>query len=200
MLILRTLQAKRNFTKVNGDTVVDLIRGVISFLGVKVNQGRTYVVEDGVEMRPDLISKVFYQTTSSMCLLLKYNGISNPFSVNVGDLFKVPDDDVLNQLIKNPEDINGTADNWMNSTRKKKKQFIVKPKTKQDKARLDYLQQNAAANTIAPPNVAKDTSVKVVNGKIVFGTDVTSIKKNDCPDPISRTKLQAALLKNKIFS
>jgi hypothetical protein len=38
----------------------------------------------------------------------------------------------------------------------------------------------------------------VVNGKIVFGTDVTSIKKEDCPDPISRTKLQATLLKNKI--
>jgi hypothetical protein len=64
--------------------------------------------------------------------------------------------------------------------------------------RLDYLQKNSNA-TVAPPNIAKDTSVKVVNGKIVFGADVTSVKKEDCPDPISRTKLQAALVKNKIF-
>jgi hypothetical protein len=101
-------------------------------------------------------------------------------------------------LVK-PVDINGNNENWQTSTRKKKKTAFISPKTKQDKNRLDYLQANSAA-TVAPPNIAKDNSVKVVNGKIVFGTDVTSVKKEDCPDPISRTKLQAALVKNKIFS
>jgi hypothetical protein len=197
MIDLRILQNKKDFTKTNGDVVNDLTRRSVSFRGTLTNQGQTYVVEDGVQMRGDLISKVFYQTASMLCLLLKYNGISNPFAVAVNDVIKVPDGEVLSSLLTTPVDINGSTENWVNSTRKKKRTQFIQPKTKQDANRLNYL-QSVSGTTVAPPNVAKDESVKVVNGKIVFGADVTSIKKEDCPDPISRTKLQAQLLRNKI--
>ena len=197
MIDLRVLQKKKDFTKTNGDVVNDLTRRSVSFRGTLTNQGQTYVVEDGVQMRADLVSKVFYQTVSMLCLLLKYNGISNPFALAVDDVIKVPDGEVLSGMLTNPEDINGSNDNWKTSTRKKKRTQFIQPKTKQDANRLNYLQA-IAGTTVAPPNVAKDESVKVVNGKIIFGADVTSIKKEDCPDPISRTKLQAQLLKNKI--
>lgn len=197
MLELKVLQQKQSFTKTNGDTVVDLTRRSISFMGVKTNQGQRYVVEDGIQMRSDLISKVFYQTTSFLCLLLKYNGISNPFAIDVFDMLTVPNGDTLSALLTTPVNMNGSTDNWQTSTRKKKKAITVNTLTTQDKNRLDYL-QSGASTIVAPPNIAKDTSVKVVNGKIVFGTDVTSIRKEDCPDPISRTKLQTTLLKNKI--
>jgi len=197
MLDLKILQQKKDFTKTNGDTVNDLTRRSISFRGILVNQGRTYSVEEGIQMRGDLISKIFYQTSSFLCILLKYNGISNPFALAVGDLIKIPDGAVLSGMLTEPSQINGSNDNWLTSTRKKKRAAFIQPKTKQDKNRLDYLQK-VSGTQVAPPNIAKDESVKVVNGKIVFGTDVTSIKKEDCPDPISRTKLQAQLLKNKI--
>jgi hypothetical protein len=109
----------------------------------------------------------------------------------------VPDGEVISSLLTTPVDINGSNENWVNSTRKKKRTQFIQPKTRQDANRLNYL-QSVSGTTVAPPNVAKDESVKVVNGKIVFGADVTSIKKEDCPDPISRTKLQAQLLRNKI--
>lgn len=197
MIDLRVLQKKKDFTKTNGDVVNDLTRRSVSFRGTLTNQGQTYVVEEGIQMRADLVSKVFYQTVSMLCLLLKYNGISNPFALAVDDVIKVPDGEVLSGMLTNPEDINGSNDNWQSSTRKKKRTQFIQPKTKQDSNRLNYLQA-IAGTTVAPPNVAKDESVKVVNGKIIFGADVTSIKKEDCPDPISRTKLQAQLLKNKI--
>jgi hypothetical protein len=197
MLSLSIFQNKKRFTKTNGDEVDDLTRRSVTFRGVLVGQGKLYNVEEGVQMRGDLISKIFYQTTNFLCILLKYNGISNPFSINVNDLIRVPDGEVLSGMLTNPVDINGSNNNWQTSTRKKKRTAFIQPKTKQDKNRLDYLQKTAGA-VVAPTNIAKDTSVKVVNGKIVFGTDVTSIKKEDCPDPISRTKLQATLLKNKI--
>jgi hypothetical protein len=199
MLDLKILQQKGDFTKTNGDTVNDLTRRSVSFRGVLIDQGRTYSVEEGIQMRMDLISKIFYQTVSFACVLFKYNGISNPFALDINDLIKVPDGSVLSGMLTKPVDFNGSNENWMNSTRKKKKSAFLKPKTKQDKNRLDYLQANSST-MVAPPNIAKDKSVKVVNGKIIFGTDVTSVKKEDCPDPISRTKLQAALVKNKIFS
>lgn len=197
MLDLAILQRKKDFTKTNGDVVQDLTRRSVTFRGVLTGQGQAYRVEEGIQMRPDLVSKVFYQTVSMLCVLLKYNGISNPFSLAVNDLIRVPDGTVISSLLTEPDNINGSNLNWMESTRKKKKAQFIQPKTKQDRNRLNYL-QSIAGTTVAPPNVAKDESVKVVNGKIIFGADVTSIKKEDCPDPISRTKLQAQLLKNKI--
>lgn len=197
MLDLQILQNKRTFIKTNGDTVVDLTRRSISYTGSIINQGQRYMVEDGIQMRGDLIANIFYQTTSFLCLLLKYNSISNPFSIDIMDILTIPLGTTLSSLLITPTDINGSNDNWQTSTRKKKKTSQITPKTRQDKNRLDYLQQNSST-MVAPPNISKDTSVKVVNGKIIFGTDVTSVKKDDCPDPISRTKLQAALIKNKI--
>jgi hypothetical protein len=199
MIDLKIFENKRDFTKINGDTVVDLTRRSVSFKGVKIGQGKSYLVEDGIEMRADLLSKAFYQTSGLLCLLLKYNGISNPFSLNVGDLIKIPDDGVLLSMVSNPEKLNGSGGNWQTSTRKKKSSAAINPKTKQDETRINYL-QSTSSTQIAPTNVARDKSVKIVNGRIVFGTDVTSIKKDDCPDPISRTKLQAALLKNKLIN
>ena len=61
MLDLKVLQQKGDFTKTNGDVVNDLTRRSVSFRGVLVNQGRTYAVEEGIQMRGDLISKIFYQ-------------------------------------------------------------------------------------------------------------------------------------------
>lgn len=199
MIDLTVLQNKKTFIKVNGDKVVDLIRRSVSFLNVKVNQGKQYIVEEGLQMRGDLVARAFYQSSSIMCILLKYNGISNPFSINVNDIIQVPDGAVLSAMSTRPDDINGMPDNWTTSTRKKKKAGSIKPSSKIDKARIEYLVKSTG-QTIAPPNIAKDNSVKIANGKIVFGADVTSVKKDDCPDPISRTKLQAALLKNKLFS
>jgi len=198
MIDLKILGNKLSFTKINGDVVTDLTRRSVSFKGVLVNQGKSFIVDDGLQMRGDLLSKILYQTTSFMCVLFKYNGISNPFALDINDFIKAPDGAVLSSMLTTPDNINGSNNNWENSTRKKKKTALISPKTKQDKNRLDYLQKNSNA-VVAPPNIAKDTSVKVVNGKIVFGNDVTSVKKDDCPDPISRTKLQAALVKNKIF-
>jgi len=200
MIDLKILANKLSFTKTNGDVVTDITRRSVSFKGILIGQGRSLIVDDGLQMRGDLLSKILYQTTSFMCVLFKYNGISNPFSLDINDVIKAPDGAILSSMLTNPDNINGSNNNWETSTRKKKKTSLISPKTKQDKMRLDYLQKNANTNTqIAPPNIAKDTSVKVVNGKIVFGADVTSVKKEDCPDPISRTKLQAALVKNKIF-
>lgn len=198
MLELQLFGQKNSFIKTNGDTVIDLTRRGISFKGVTVNQGRTYIVENGIEMRPDLISKVCYQTNSLLCMLMKYNGISNPFSINEGDILKIPNGEVLSSLKSEPALINGSNDNWITSTRKKNKKATSKIKTLQDSNRVEYLQQLNEKPRLTPPNIAKDTSVKVVNGKIIFGTDVTSVRKQDCPDPISRTKLQAQLIKNKI--
>lgn len=191
MLGLKTLTNKKEFTKPNGDVVVDLIRRAVSYLGIRINGGQLYAVTDETCMRPDLISYIFYQKTDYADLLLKYNGYSNPFSLNIGDVIRIPDSATLNKF--------GAAPTLAEfGPRKKKSNAVFTPKTKKDKRRAEYLQKKAGAAPAVPPNVALDSSVKVANGKIIFGGDVTSISKQDCPTPISRAKLKETLIKNKI--
>ena len=181
MLRLKLLYSKPFFKRKCGDTVVDLTRRSVSFVDVRSNAGQPYLVKEDFIMRPDLIANQFYGSSDKVDLLLKYNGYSNPFSVGLDAFFSIPPDLKLDQ------------------PRKKKANVKFEPKTKKDKRRLDFLTRKGGA-TAPPvaPNVALDKGVKVQNGQIVFGSDVTSVKKEDCPEPISRTKLIQSLIQNKI--
>lgn len=263
MLFLKTLTNKKTFTKANGDVLVDLIRRSVSFLGIRTNSGKTYIVTEETAMRPDLISQYFYQDQNYLDVLLKYNGYSNPFALDVGDILKIPNVKTLEKFSKEQVDevigsngYTGGTDTFGTSTgslsnnimsRKKSTNIVLSPKTKKDKARLKYLLQRSniadanlaklnalinsgsinpeditsqvlaalqggnfsgtkpsnsafqVGNTVpVPPNIALDNGVKIENGRIIFGSDVTNLKKEDCTEPVSRAKLKETLLKNKI--
>jgi hypothetical protein len=193
MLNLKTLLNKQSFTKLNGDKVVDLVRRSVSFLGIRLNSGITYQVTDESAMRADLIANYYYQDSSNCDLLLKYNGYSNPFAIDINDVIRIPETTTLSSY--------GEPGSLLEigKPRKKKATTVFQPTTKQDKRRLAFLIKKAGVGTAPiPPNIAITNGVTISNGKIIFGTDVTNIKKEDCPEPISRTKLKESLLKNKI--
>lgn len=193
MLNLKTLLNKSEFTKLNGEIVVDLIRRAVSFLGIKSNSGINYQVTEETAMRSDLISNYYYQDSSFCDLLLKYNGYSNPFVIDVNDIIKIPETSTLSNFGKG-----GTALE-IGKPRKKKATSVFQPTTKKDKSRINFLIKKAGVGAAPiPPNIAITNGVTISNGKIIFGADVTNIKKEDCPEPISRTKLKESLLKNKI--
>ena len=193
MLNLKTILNKKVFTKLNGDSVVDLIRRSVSFLGIKSNTGMRYQVTDETAMRSDLISNYYYQNSSLCDLLLKYNGYSNPFAIDVNDIIIIPDTSILNTFGQDGKALE------IGKARKKKAARVFQPTTKKDARRLNFLIKKAGVGTAPiPPNIAIANGVTISNGKIIFGTDVTNIKKEDCPEPISRTKLKESLLKNKI--
>jgi hypothetical protein len=188
MLSIDVLDAKRFFVKA-GKQIVDLTRKSVSFFGVDKQAGEVYFVEPEAEMRPDLVANSLLGSIYYTGVLLKYNGISNPFSLVKDQMLRIPNSEDLEKFSVQPADIL--------SNRSRKAIDIVKPKTVQDSKRIDYLRNRGAL--AVPPTVALDESVRVVNGKIIFGSDVTSVKKEDCPDPISRARLKETLLKNKIF-
>lgn len=188
MLTLSTLRTKKFFEKA-GQSIVDLTRRSISFLKVKQRTGDIYIIEKELEMRPDLVAHAFTKDTSMTCYLMKYNDVSNPFSVYEGMVWRIPAADELGKMQAEPIDIL--------AKRSRDKSDFIKPKSKQDQKRIDYLKSKGAL--AVPTNVALDDSVKVVNGRIIFGADVTSVKKEDCPEPLSRARLKETLLKNKIF-
>lgn len=130
----------------------------------------THTVNADEVGRIDLIANGYYRNPDKLELILKYNGISNPFSINEGDVLLIPDDSL--PLVKwkrvNPmasEEISelNIRDQFVNSKRL----------TERDAKRVEYLKRKAAqrangSSEILPPNLLKpgEKNIIIENGKI----------------------------------
>lgn len=195
MLLSRILRAKKTFTTKVGDTIVDLISSTFSFEAASgPTQGYIRVGEFEV-MRPDLVSARIYSDQQYYEPLLKYNGISNPFSLDVNEILLAPPFKNLEAMITAPRKIVEKGTELAASNESK----LVIPKTVKDKKRLDALKDKV--KEIVPPNVntSGNKNVKVRDGRVIFGEDVTQVNKDNCPVPISRARLVQQLTKVNLF-
>jgi hypothetical protein len=127
--------------------------------------------------------------------LLKYNGISNPFAIERYDILLVPPYKNLEQMLVSPKEIIDIGSQQKESNEDK----LLNPKTVKDKKRLEALKDKV--KEIVPPNVNTkgNQNVKVKDGKVIFGEDVTQVNKENCPVPISRARLIQQLTKANLF-
>ena len=108
------------------------------------------IIEHTVELReqgrPDLISLKYYGIHDNTDFVLKFNGISNPFSMSEGDIIDIPvNQERFVKFIK-PTRLLGDS---------KKDQFIKERRlTEKDKKRLEFLQSIAEKEAL-PPNRLK---------------------------------------------
>ena len=195
MLISKLLRLKNTFTKENGDVIVDLASATFSF-ETDAGISEAYIrVSEEEQMRPDLLSVRMYGEQRFYEALLKYNGISNPFSIQRYDLLLVPPYKSLERMMVAPKDIVDIGAQQKESNEDK----LLNPKTVKDKKRLEALKDKV--KEIVPPNVNTkgNQNVKVKDGKVIFGEDVTQVTKENCPVPISRARLIQQLTKANLF-
>jgi hypothetical protein len=155
-----------------------------------VRVDKTFVVDEYYAGRIDLISLNLYNNANYSDQILKFNGISNPFSIGVGDVLDVPPLDVLLKQWKKPgigiKEANVVRDKFIDT-----KRLPIK-----DQNRLDYLKRKAAekpngAKEILPPNVLKSdqTNVVIQNGETIVGAAM----------PTTKDRTSALLTSNKAF-
>jgi len=132
-----------------------------------------YTVGNSEVCRVDLISQRFYGTPDYSEYILKYNNISNPFSITTGDVLQIPD--VL-AVLKNFKPINAIGE-FEDAEPSIKDQFVdTKRLTIKDKKRVEYLKKKAAqkengSKEILPPNfLKKDEKNLTINKDIEGGT------------------------------
>lgn len=199
MLSLDTLTKKPNAVNQFGEDVVDLTAATFVYSNEVTIIG-SCVVSDEFEMRSDLVAKVYYGDISKLDFVLKFNGISNPFSLERGTVLLIGDQKEMEANFVS----NSSQDPAAKSADLRAKFFDVNRLTKKDAKRLALIQQkssqfqNAASNL--PPNMSSigDQEIKVQNGVVVFGGDVVANKDN-CPEVLSRARVKAKLLEKKIF-
>lgn len=153
----------------NGEDIIDLTYQVVEFKGESVIVNIVAVDEDS-EMRPDLISYTAYGVPDYWDFILKFNGISNPFSIEVGQYLLIPDISYMSSQIK-------TNSNTKNSADKVRQQYIDESKkSKIDPKKVVYDQMlknltNQISKYNLPPNIAEpgNKEISIEDGKIFLG-------------------------------
>tara|TARA_A100001037_G_C15153237_1_gene641145 strand:+ start:1141 stop:2166 length:1026 start_codon:yes stop_codon:yes gene_type:complete len=98
--------------------------------------------------RPDLICLEYYNSAEDVDYLLKFNGISDPFSINEGDIIKIPVlGDSNYKKLERPSDVDENV---------VRQEFLDKKRlTPKDKKRIDFLKKKYGVKEVLPPNVLK---------------------------------------------
>lgn len=122
--------------------------------------------------RPDKVSYTLFGVVEYVDAILKISEISNPFSLNVGDVIRVPDLKSINSSVQN--------NNIQSMSDEIRKQYIdVKKKPIKD-FKLNKLREEIEKAAL-PPNVSEFGSkqIEIRNGEFVFGENVTENKQNE---------------------
>lgn len=205
MLLIETLRNKSDIL-VNNELIKDMTAKSVEYNGDYL-VSHSVIVDDDLVMRPDLLAKFYYKNSNKLDYLLKFNGISNPFSLNSGDIILIPYEEDMKVAMKPKTSANAGTDKNPSTTQSEvaKKFFDPNRLSKKDQKRLEYLKEKAAqfqnpSGNNLPPNFAEPGAqeLTVKDGKVVFGADVVATKDN-CPDPLSKARAKQKLLERAIF-
>lgn len=168
-----TIDKKVTIKTVNGDDILDLAAPSLK-KGVTFNVLNYVIVRNTEVMRPDSIAQRYYGEMTHTEMLMKFNGISNPFSVDEGDLLMIADP-VSGRFGMNDNSVINRGD-----VRKQyyqpEKEGKPDPRLKTFESRVKIKPASAKkAGQALPPNYATpgDKEFEIVGGKIVFGANVS---------------------------
>ena len=141
-------------------------------------------MSDVYHMRPDLVSQMMYDTDEYAEFVLKFAGISNPFSLDDDDVLLIPNDmQAIGMMADNQsgsEDAEGTVSSGTMAQIRNFFKF-VNHEYQPDRTSYDRLKNtNIPSGVIAPPEnnqtpvyIGEDgkTAVTIRGGRVYFGED-----------------------------
>jgi len=154
-MIFKNLDLK-DTKQFRGETILDLAEPtlIIDTQSRKFKVTRLFLVNEHYVMRPDLISFAVYGSPDYVDIILKANQISNPFTIDIGDILLIIDKDLAQGFYKKPKkpktEIDQTKSLFLNPERASKK----------DIARIKSLQKIAdrksnGASQVKPTNLKR---------------------------------------------
>jgi len=197
MKLEKTIDNKRVFEKPNGDQVIDLTQQ--NYNPANFTKIIDYIiVSQDLAMRPDLISIAAYRDISATDLIMKQNAISNPFSIDEGEIIFIQERREINRQFK---DVGRIADKNRVRT-----QYIDSDKApgiddNLEKFNIRQKPKPGINKPVAlPPNFANfgDEEIKFRGGKVVFGEDITDNKEVCEEETLSKSEFLKRLSKNRM--
>lgn len=178
-----TLDSKSEIKDSNGNTIVDFITPLFNknSTGVKDYMVRR-INADKYVMRPDMVAMAMYGDVDKAEYILKFTGISNPFTLDKDDVLKIPNPtEVYGMMATNHPDEDPR--NKDNGTKIRNRFKYYDPSLNKYHGNYDSYRQlekmKIPSGRIQPKNpsrvmvpyISEDgrTSVTIRNGKIYFG-------------------------------
>jgi len=196
-----TQDSKKEVPDVNGNLYINFLEKDINiinpFEGPKVMS--YYLITDDAAMRPDLCCRDMYVVEYGYIEnMLKFNNISNPFSLAPGDVLAMFDPYSMTKNIRNANSAAQERDKIRN-------QYITPDKKSQTDPKLmsfdkrNKEKKKPSSGTMLPPNYAAfgDSEIEIRGGKIYFGECVSRPKGNNT-EPLSKSEFVAKLIKNRL--
>ena len=178
-MFLDSLDKKPFFTTGDGNIIRDLTRSMFDFSSNNYTSFNMFRISADYVMRPDLISQAVYNNILYTEYILKYNGISNPFSLQEGDVILIP---TLESAIKNTKTQGTSKDDPAKKLRDSYKYIDPTKIPKKDQASDDFSNRNLKKpgttgnleEGALPPNIADEGVSQIVerNGRIYFGESI----------------------------
>jgi len=128
--------------------------------------------------RPDLITIDYMGPQSSIDIILKFNGISDPFSIAEGDELLIPFDGIAYFMLDRPSVVD---DNMI-----KQLYMDTKRMPKKDAARMEVLKKKYNKEALLPPNVipaGQKAYQFLPNGEVQFGAAAQTAAANTSNTP-----------------
>ena len=143
----RELGLKTLLNKIVENGKLLLVNPTLLFANKKALQTYEYTVPFEYKGRPDLICLDVYDSMEHIDYLLKFNNISNPFSIDYLDVLQIPNIGGTLKTLERPKDV---IDNVV------RQEFLDKKKLKpKDQRRSDFLKKKYNIKEVLPPNVLK---------------------------------------------
>jgi hypothetical protein len=176
-MFTNTLDNKPLLKKDDGETIRDLTQTIFNLSTMSGVDFTIYKIPKDFEMRADLISQAVYNNTDYAEFILKYNGISNPFTINYNDIILVPNLEQANaqtrQTTTYGEGINSriirNTYKYIDPTKIPKKDPIVNEYNNREFRDPDKLTEGSL-----PPNITKEgeNNITYRNGRVYFGENI----------------------------
>lgn len=174
--------------------MVDLVSTTFKYPVLPTSAG-TILVSEYENMRPDLVSDRIYATQDNWDVLLKYNGVSNPFSLESGETMVAPSFSLIGTMVTPPLQV---LEKGTEPTKRNEDQLIT-PRTAKDTQRLASIRSKTSE--VVPPNVnlTGTKNVESVNGEFIFGANMTQTSTASVNQSTTRTRVQSQLKNNTTF-
>jgi len=186
-MFLNSLDRKPLFQKPDGNVVRDLTQSMFDFRTNDYFNFSVYRVPADYSMRPDLIAQAMYNNTIYTEYVLKYNGISNPFTIAEGDVIAIPNLDSAKKNTKSRTDEAEGSDvqrirnsyKYIDPTKIPKKDgalddFNRRSLSKKKDTISDSKKKDTISDGALPPNIAQEGEKGITyrNGRVYFGEGI----------------------------
>lgn len=179
-----SLDKKKEVTDTRGNKIIDLTKSIFARKSGTIKDYKIVRMSDVYEMRPDLVSQAMYETDEFTEFILKFAGISNPFTLSEDDVLLIPNDAQAEGMMAANAGDDDTDNTKSAGTMAQIRQFFkfVNTEYRSDSTSYDNLKNMKIPSGVIDttqitqgevPYISDDgrTAVTIRNGRVYFGED-----------------------------